>query len=301
MKNSLFHILALLLLLAACKEYKQTEGGVGYKFHTQAEGRRIAYGDFVKFHLRILTPENDTLYSTYKENKPVELTTGKSYQGSIMEALVRTRVGDSATFLISADVLLKNEGKLPDGAKPGTNLKYVIKILEAENGQAKKEREQKEFFKQLAKDELAIQKHLKDYKEEGFQKHQKGFYYKVIREGEGDLPVLGDSIRLTYLSYKLNDMDTVADASINEVPGLVLGKDRRISAWEMALPLFARKSASFIIICPSYMCFGTEPKTLYIKGTGAVVNLPPNTPLRFEFGIRDVIKGPFLDSPPPPL
>jgi FKBP-type peptidyl-prolyl cis-trans isomerase FkpA len=134
MRNTtLLYFAALAILFAGCKDYSKTESGLRYKFLKKSAIKDLPnIGEYLQCYYSIQNSEDSTILSIFgKTPDRIQLTQPTHKGGDIMEALSIMSEGDSAQFLISADsfyLVTRQEISLPSYVKPGTDLKFTIKL-----------------------------------------------------------------------------------------------------------------------------------------------------------------------------
>ena len=123
----------LILILGACNNYSKTESGLRYKILYKSPNKDLPkIGEYLQCYYSITNSEDSVIYSIFgKTPDRIQLVSATHKGGDIMEALSILSEGDSAQFLINADSFyLKSrmENELPSYIKPGTDLKFIIKM-----------------------------------------------------------------------------------------------------------------------------------------------------------------------------
>lgn len=123
----------LAAFLAACNNFSKTESGLRYKFlHRSANQDLPDLGEYLQCYYSITNSEDSIIYSIFGKTPDRIMLTQPSHKGGdIMEALGMMASGDSAQFQISADsfyLITRREPSLPSYIKPGTDLKFTIKM-----------------------------------------------------------------------------------------------------------------------------------------------------------------------------
>lgn len=123
----------MLLGLSACNNYSETESGLRYKFLQRGDKQLLpVIGDYLQCYYSITNSEDSIVYSNFGRTPDRILLVAPTHKGGdIMEALGTLSVGDSAQFLISADSFFfktRMETNMPRYIKPGTDLKFIIKM-----------------------------------------------------------------------------------------------------------------------------------------------------------------------------
>ena len=131
-KKNLFLVLIAALLFASCNNFSKTESGLRFKFLKRSEKQNLPnLGQYLQCYYSIENSEDSVVHSIFgKTPDRIMLTQFTHKGGDIMEALSIMAEGDSAQFLISADsfYLKTRQEELPSYIKPGTDLKFTIKM-----------------------------------------------------------------------------------------------------------------------------------------------------------------------------
>jgi FKBP-type peptidyl-prolyl cis-trans isomerase FkpA len=133
MRKIHFFYFALILLVTACSNYSKTESGLRYKFLKKSTIKDLPdLGEYLQCYYSITNSEDSVILSIFgKTPDRIQLVQPTHKGGDIMEALSIMSEGDSAQFLISADsfyLATRQELSLPDYVKPGSDLKFTIKM-----------------------------------------------------------------------------------------------------------------------------------------------------------------------------
>lgn len=132
-KQSFLYLLVLSLLTVGCNNYSKTESGLRYKFLHRSDKKNLPVeGNYLQCYYSITNSEDSTVLSIFGQTPDRILLTKPTHAGGdIMEALSIMSEGDSAQFLISADsfyLKTRMDAELPSYIKPGSDLKFVIKM-----------------------------------------------------------------------------------------------------------------------------------------------------------------------------
>ena len=128
-------------------EYKKDPAtGVRYVFlKKDKKGIKPSMGDVAYVRL-VYKREDDSLLFDSHAGHPdsaslIPLTLESSFHGSLEQGIAMMAVGDSASFLVSADSLYLKTFKLktlPFFIKPGSDLKFYIKLVKIETAEQRK-------------------------------------------------------------------------------------------------------------------------------------------------------------------
>jgi len=219
------------------------------------------------------------------------------FAGDINEGLAMLHIGDSATFIVSADSMKSHHMNLPEFVKPGAVLYFDIKLKEIKlKATAEKERKeqmaqrQKVMEEAKAKEATDMEKYLSDNKIK-VKATESGLYYVELKKGNGAKAETGKKVKVNYigklLSGKVFDTNIKEEAKKANVYNekrpydafeFELGKREVIPGWEEGLSMMkVGGKAKFII--PSKLGYGEN-------GAGGVI--PPYAPLVFEVELLGV-------------
>jgi len=103
--------------------------GVKYELFTDGKGKKPKFKDYLSLNLSHSTVTNDSmLFSSFDREKPIQMRFTESlFGGAINEGLLLMTEGDSAVFLIPAQLLYR---RLPTFVKRGENIMYNVKLIE---------------------------------------------------------------------------------------------------------------------------------------------------------------------------
>ncbi|UOP04876.1 FKBP-type peptidyl-prolyl cis-trans isomerase [Conchiformibius kuhniae] len=163
------------------------------------------------------------------------------------------------------------EPKIKDEDVPAVMQKFVKLMEEAT---AKKAEEN------LAKGE----KFLEENKgKPGVETTKSGLQYKVVKEGTGDAPVMGDGVMVEYTGKLIDGSEFDSTKAHGGEPMPVpLAKDNGlIAGWTEALQLM-KEGGEYTIYIPAKLAYGKDSPT---------PKIPPNSVLVFDMKIVKVEKG----------
>ena len=112
---------------------------------------------------------------------------------------------------------------------------------------------------------------------EGFTQTESGLFYSIEKEGEGEQPQKGNTVKVHYKGELLDG--TVFDSSFkrNQPIEFSIGVGQVIPGWDEGIALLT-KGAKATLIIPSDLAYGSA-------GAGGVI--PPNATLKFEVELVD--------------
>jgi FKBP-type peptidyl-prolyl cis-trans isomerase len=272
-------LLALGLLFifsrAQAQDYKTTPSGLRYKIHRSTGDRKANMGDVINLHLAYYVKDS-MIFSSWKLNNPIVLQLSKpTFQGDLMEGLAMLSKGDSATFWINGDSVMRlthASGVIP----PGSYLRYEIKILDVntiEEYKAKQAALQKE---QLKKDTTEIKAYLKKNKIKA-RRTASGIYIQTVSKGSGPKPTKGQTVSVHYIGTFMNGKKFDSSRDRNQPFEFVLGQHQVIEGWDEGIAML-NKGTRAILYIPSSLAYGPNGNS----------GIPPNSVLLFDVELLDI-------------
>jgi len=291
------------LAISACKNspypgYDMAENGLYYKFYKQDEkGVKPQEGDVVRIVMSWKNSKDSVLFDSKKANPSgvnyIEFPIQKStFKGSFEDALYMMSVGDSASFIISADSVYLSTFKakeLPNYIEKGSMLTFEAKLekitskSEVEAERNKKMEEQKKLMEERKNAEpQELAKYLADNKITA-KPTASGLIYVEKVKGKGAKPTKGCKVKVNYTGRFLDGkvFDTSVEAIAKqagvfderrpyepiEIP---IGVGQVIPGWDEGIMLMSPGAKGQLII-PSAIGYG--------QGGG---QMPPFSPLIFD-------------------
>ncbi|MEP6597435.1 MAG: FKBP-type peptidyl-prolyl cis-trans isomerase [Ginsengibacter sp.] len=306
MKTTITAITAVWLL--ACNvNYEKTPSGLVYKVFPGKGGEKPKAGEFVKFHLRYVIGNNDSILPSSYGKIPgfSPLDTGKHSEYTFMEIIPKLSAGDSAEIVMSIDTL-KSRKYIPEYdsifTKGGT-IKCSLKLLEIyKSDSAMMVDYQKESGLEKDREIQAVEKYMAQKNIKGV-KTKNGAFAAI--EVAGDPLLKADSGKIAVIKYKgyfMKDgkvFDTNMDTTkghtepIEVYVGIHDGRHDVMQGWNEALPYFSKGSKGKILV-PAVLAYGPQ---------GRGPEMPAYSNLVFDIEILDVKNMPAENkskSPPQP-
>jgi FKBP-type peptidyl-prolyl cis-trans isomerase len=239
MRKQIGLIFSAALLLTACNKNKvEIIDGVKIQMHSHDDAaKKLKEGDIITFNLVIKNGADSVLQDTKKDGQPgkgmiqAPSNAPGAFKGSFENGLRLLALGDSATILVPIDSLTKAvQSPLPPFLKPGTDLKYTVKILKVQSRAEFEKDMEKEAAKakQDAAKDVALQpKMIADYVAKtgkSFKTSAAGLYYAIEKPGAGASPKMGETwlvnYRGTFLNGKEFDKGSAAEMPLGQmIPG----------------------------------------------------------------------------------
>lgn len=275
MKKSVY-LVAMSLLLSAmvisCGQknpfpgYTPTGTGLYYKQIVKGDGEALKMNDVIKMDLAYYI--NDSLlFTTNVFPEPAyDLIRESIFQGDIYEGFRLMHVGDSMSFMISADSAFLKQFRaheMPSYIKPGSFLRWEVRVDDAMT---------EEEFQQMKMDEMAALQQQADaelaaYLEENNIKaepQESGLIYVSTKKGKGPKPGYKQMVKVHYTGRLLDG--TVFDSSVErgEPIEFQLGVGQVIPGWDEGIALMS-KGEKGILYIPSNLAYGSRQAGELIK------------------------------------
>ncbi len=288
--NPLLLLSALaLLIFSACSDsdaIKTSETGLQYTFHTKNEGPKPAIGDMLTLNMVYKTQNDSVLYSTFVAGKPIRTPlTEPTFKGGVEEGFAMMSIGDSATFIMSADsVFEKTFGtKLPDFIKPGSTMSFVVKLEDFKSQKQIEDDLAAEKIKNEGEEAGKIAQYLKE-NNITVMPTASGIYFVETTVGTGVNAVNGNTVSVHYtgkfLDGKIFDSSLKAGRPID----FKLGEKMVIEGWEEGIAMM-KKGGKATIVIPSKSAYGE--RGAQNPQTGEFV-IAPFMPLVFDVELVDI-------------
>lgn len=287
-KNLLMAIIpSAILLLNSCGEkspypgFTKTENGLYFKIHETKEGaRKVKEGDILTLNLVYKNSDDSIVFNTTERGGGMQLKVEKSiYKGDISEGFLMLSLGDSASFITSADSFFQKivMSPLPPFIKPNTNLTFELRLTDIstlEELQAKAKEE-------AAKMADVENENIKNYLSENnitTPPMQSGLYYIELKKGKGAKAEAGKTVKVHYTGTILDGTKFDSSLDRNEPFEFLLGQGGVIQGWEEGIAYMQAGGKAKLII-PSFLAYGAQERGPVIK---------PFSTLVFEVELLDV-------------
>lgn len=283
MRKQLGLFFSAALIVAACNQNKvEVIEGVKLQMHSHDDAaKKLKEGDIVTFDLVIKNGADSVLQDTKKDGQPgkgmiqAPNNAPGAFKGSFENGLRLLALGDSATILVPIDSLTKAvQSPLPPFLKPGTDLKYTVKILKVQSRAEFEKEMEKEAAKakEVAAKDLAVQpKLIADYVAKtgkAFKTSSTGLLYSIEKPGAGANPKMGETWVVNYRGTFMNGKE-FDKGSGSEMP---LGQ--MIPGFNEALTLL-KAGAKGTFVIPSSIGYGDQARG----------PIPANSVLVFELEV----------------
>lgn len=285
MKNLLIILLGLSVF--SCSHNSPYPGfskgpkGIYFQLHKIGESsRKAAFNDYITADITYKTL-SDSVFFQGRRKLQLQKTGEKN---SIEDCFLMLSEGESATFILSADVFFSQtlQTDLPEFLPPGSNMKIDLDIVEIQT-QQEYEKEKVAFLNWIEDfgdyEKVILQQFLKEEKLP-VNPTSSGMYYLKLREGNGKKVEKGDTITVNYEGRFLNGKFFDSTIRRKQPFQFVYGTEWQvIKGLEEGIGMMTENEKSLFIL-PSGLAFGTEGSS-----TGIV---PPFTSLLFEVEIISI-------------
>ncbi len=268
--------------------YTKIEAGTDYKIIVDAPGDVYPdYGDHLELHLNAVVDDSvifDTRSAMNGDPAPLQLQKSP-FRGDLLEALKQMTAGDSAQVRLSVDSLVAAGAPSAPWMKPGTGQKlvYNLKVVSVTPKALKEKQELADASKQIEIDDKLIQEHLAKNKIKA-EKTASGLYYKMSKQGTGELAKAGQKVSVNYTGMLLNGekFDSNIDPQFQHVEPFqfMLGAGNVIKGWDEGIALL-KKGGKATLYIPSTLAYGKNSPS---------PKIPANSVLVFDVELVDIIE-----------
>jgi len=288
MKKTIVAVSLVAMLMAACSSTKETKSGYKYSVVRAGDGKLPDAGQILVLNLLF----KDSKDSVWSDSRKAEFPTMVQRQDSVPQGDIVLEVfqlltkGDSVTFQVTAKDLFEKTFKSPPPPDVDTTGMFTFQIGVADvisEEDAKKmqadfmaklnEKEVEKQQMQLAIDTVLIDNYLKE-KSIVAKKTASGLRYVIEKQGKGDNPAAGQTVRVNYSGFLLDgrcfdsSVESVARANnvFNEqrMPyepiEIQLGYRQVIPGWEEAIALM-NKGTRITVYIPSGLAYGPQQRS----------------------------------------
>ena len=306
MKKSIAAIVLVAMFCGACSSTKETKSGYKYNLVREGDGVVPASGQILVLTM-VFKDSKDSVWSdSRKGDFPTMVQRQDTVpQGDVVLEVFQTLTkGDSVTFQVAGKELFEKTFKSlpPPGVDPVGLFTFqigVTDVISEEDAQKLQsdmmaKMNEKETIKQqaqLAIDTALIVSHLKE-KSISAQQTASGIRYVVVKQGKGDMPTQGQTVKINYAGFLLDgrcfDSSIESVAKANNVFSeqrrpyepleIVLGYRQVIVGWEEVISLM-NTGAKMTVYIPSGLAYGPQ-------GRGELIR--ENAVLKFDMELLEI-------------
>lgn len=287
--KKIFLFLSLSILLISCGDntsqgYKKDKTGIEYKFFVHnPDAEKPKYGDILVLSMTYATAANDSIIFDTREvdsDFKMRFKTDTYPGGSINDCFNMMNVGDSASFLIDAEMFFINtkNQEPPNFIKKGSKLKFNIKLKKIFSYDEYKQEREKVVVKDQKEEEMILKSFLQ-HESIKQEPTNSGLYYIEEKKGNGKAPKAGDRVIVNYTGTLISGKVFDSTLMRNEPFEFTYGVGEVIQGWDEGLS-YMREGGKARLIIPSHLAYGE-------KGYPGLI--APNSTLIFEIELIKVI------------
>ncbi len=268
-----------LLLITSCGEktpypgFTKTENGLYFKIHeTKPDARKVKEGDIITLNLIYKNSDDSIVFNTSERGGGMQLKVDKPlYKGDIAEGFLMLSLGDSATFITSADSFFKKVvmAELPPFIKPATNLTFELRLTDISTIEELQAKAQQEAEKMAVVENENIKNYITENKI-STPPTQSGLYYIELQKGKGAKAEPGKSVKVHYTGTILDGTKFDSSVDRNEPFEFILGQGGVIRGWEEGIGYMQAGGKAKLII-PSFLAYGEQQRGPVIKPFSTLV------------------------------
>ena len=273
--------LGMVVFFASCSKYpgfKKSDDGMYYKFHVKGTDTTTLSTGMI-LNLKLQYEVNDSIIFNSEDNPedfllPLDLPT---YKNDIYTAMAMMKVGDSATFVSSADsFFIKTVGlpQVPDSTYKGKDIYFHIKLISAMTQEQMQADQQIELDKMEAEESTNLAAYLETNKVT-VQPLESGLIFIEKVKGTGKKPKEGDVVKVHFSVSELGGRTFFSSFEQGEPMRWEAGKIFDNDGATEALNLMSVGGKASAIV-PSSIGFGAQGRSQMVA---------PFTTLMYEFEI----------------
>jgi FKBP-type peptidyl-prolyl cis-trans isomerase FkpA len=312
MRKIVLIVVAFLCVLPAMAQQTKVIPGTGIELKYIKKGTgtvKPKMGDYVAVIMKGMAGSK-VLFNTKDISKsaaaPVNFQVKKgTYPADVMNAFPYFVEGDSVHVIVNQDSFFRNAPlqNRPKEIKPGQPVVYYVKVTsvktkkqydkevaeynkfmaDQKKQQAQMLKAQKEAKALVGKQDKQIKDYIATNGLGNFTKLKSGLYYIIDQEGDGDYAYPRTEVTVNYTGMLLDGkkFDSNVDSAFGHVQpfNTKVGVGQVIPGWDEGMQKFKKGSKGKLLI-PSALGYGPN-------GQGA--NIPPNSVLRFDIEVLDVL------------
>ncbi|MFM7015861.1 MAG: FKBP-type peptidyl-prolyl cis-trans isomerase [Bacteroidota bacterium] len=261
--------IAFLAVMSACNKngYEKTESGLEYKIIESKKGRKPKLTDILRMNIKFISQSDSTFANG---EKYITELFQPAFKGGLEEGFALMTEGDSASFLIPSDSVFKYIFKqaMPTFIKSGEKVRIEVRLLEVKTKDEFEKLATQEMNGYIQQDKLEIENYLNQNSLPGTAV-QPGFYFLILKEGEGNFPSAGDTVRIRFTAKQITGQIFESTAQIGKDFQYVLGAPEVPTIWNIATANL-RIGGVYRIIVDTKNRKGL-PGTNKLKGPGSVI------------------------------
>ena len=262
-----FALLTLLaLIIASCGEsqfdgYQKTDNGLYYKFYVQNDDTiKPEMGDITTVAM-VYGTKDSVLFNSNKIPRPIEIPVDHHFKGDLFEGLKMMSIGDSASFMISADsffLITARSPQLPEFIDSGSFLLFDIKMVDFLT-QAEKIKKDQELLNQRRDEEMVDLQNYIEANNITIKPLESGLYFISEKKGRGGKVVNGEMVSFNMTVSLIDGTKIFSTLDRGEPIEIEYGQKFDTEGLEQGLGLM-KKGGKAKLIVPSSIGFGAEQR-----------------------------------------
>lgn len=267
------------------KGYNETESGLIYKFNDRSSDTTTPQiGSFMFVDMTYGPLEDSIIFNSQDLPNPDQMQIpmmASIYKGDLYEGFSMMHVGDSATFVFSADSVFLKLFRMPQVPPEMAAYEYMYFNIRLKEVLTKEELEsrQAEEARLLSEAEAMA---LEEYMLQNYPNAtptESGLYVIVEKKGSGKSPVAGDKVKIHYTGKLIDGF--VFDSSVEKGTPFefTLGRQQVIRGFDEGVSMMNKGEKAKLII-PSELGYGPRGNS----------RIPPSSTLIFDIELLDFTK-----------
>lgn len=262
--NRINIILVLLIsFFTQCKnenaEYSIHESGLKYKFYKlNASEKKVVIDDIMELKYKLKTEDDSLIEET--DLFRMRLKPPAHPGGSIEDGLSLMHVGDSALFIIDAELYYTfTRGiELPASIKKGSKIKFYIILNDIVDLNKLESYREKMYHRSQEQEQMLLENYL-ERTNTRVESTNSGLYFIEMTKGKGVKPIPGQTVVVHYTGYFIAGNIFSTTYGTGESFKFSFGAGEVIQGWEEGIAMM-KVGGKYKLIIPSYLAYGAEGK-----------------------------------------
>ncbi len=276
--------IGMVVFFASCSKYpgfKKSDSGMYYKFHVKGNDTTTLTPGMI-LTLKLQYEVNDSIIFNSEDNPEAFLLPldPPTYKNDIYTAMAMMKVGDSATFVSSADsFFIKTVGlpQVPDSTYKGKDIYFHIKLISAMTQEQMQAEQQRELDEMEAEETTKLAAYI-EKNNITVTPLESGLIFIETAKGKGNKPKEGDVVKVHFKVSELDGRTFFSSFEQGEPMRWEAGKIFDNEGATQALNLMSVGGKATAIV-PSSIGFGAQGRSQMVA---------PFTTLIYDFEIVSV-------------
>jgi len=272
LRNLAVLLLTAIIITSCGNEYKTTDTGLKYKFYVQNDGEKPNVGDFITIDM-YYGNEDTVLFDS--KNIPGGLTfplDSSFFEGDLFEGIRMMSIGDSASFIMSADsffLVIARAPSLPPFCEPGSFLTFEVKLNDFQT------QEEKDATDAEALENLKVESDakLEAYLNENnitIDPLESGLFYIEEKKGSGRSPKADEMVSVNLTVSLVDGTKIFSTDDRGEPFEYQYGQNFDTQGLEEGVGML-RKGGKAKLIVPHRIAYGAESKGQMIPPYSTII------------------------------